>query len=306
MARIGARIEARAPRLGCHARRRAPTLQLDVHDHDRGAAGMTYVYPVLSRRSGGLSIGINLNPNDACNWRCVYCQVPGLQFGRAPQIDVARLGHELERMLELARDPAWLARNLPAGARAIGDVALSGNGEPTSSRQLLEVLECIERCLQGGAAARIPVVLITNGSLVHQAHVRPALERLAAMRGAVWFKVDAVRDEDRRRINGVLIGWQRAATNLETCARLCPTWVQTMVVDFRGSTMAPEAEAAYVAELDRLLERGTPLRGILLYGLARASQQPEAAELRPIPPDELARLAERLRRATGLEVRVFD
>ena len=52
---------------------------------------MTYVYPVVSRRAGGVSVGINLNPNNACNWRCVYCQVPGLTFGKGPQVDLTRL-----------------------------------------------------------------------------------------------------------------------------------------------------------------------------------------------------------------------
>ena len=51
---------------------------LKVTDHDRNAAGLRYVYPVVSRRAGGVSVGINLNPNNACNWRCVYCQVPRL------------------------------------------------------------------------------------------------------------------------------------------------------------------------------------------------------------------------------------
>jgi len=40
---------------------------LTVTDHSRESAGLTYVYPVLSRRSGGVSVGINLNPNNACN-----------------------------------------------------------------------------------------------------------------------------------------------------------------------------------------------------------------------------------------------
>ncbi|MCZ7653212.1 MAG: hypothetical protein M5R42_01445 [Rhodocyclaceae bacterium] len=40
--------------------------QLDVTDpHSRDSAGLTYVYPVVSRRAGGVSIGINPNPNNA-------------------------------------------------------------------------------------------------------------------------------------------------------------------------------------------------------------------------------------------------
>ena len=44
---------------------------LNIYDHDRDSAGMTYVYPVISRRAGGVSVGINLNTNKACNWRCI-------------------------------------------------------------------------------------------------------------------------------------------------------------------------------------------------------------------------------------------
>ena len=36
---------------------------LTTDDHDRGAAGLRWVYPVISQRSGGCSVGVNLNPN---------------------------------------------------------------------------------------------------------------------------------------------------------------------------------------------------------------------------------------------------
>ncbi|PIU16966.1 MAG: radical SAM protein, partial [Gallionellales bacterium CG08_land_8_20_14_0_20_59_87] len=34
---------------------------LSTTDHSRDSAGLRYVYPVVSRRAGGVSIGINLN-----------------------------------------------------------------------------------------------------------------------------------------------------------------------------------------------------------------------------------------------------
>ena len=43
--------------------------------HERQFEGSRFVYPVLSRRSGGISVGINLNPDKVCNFDCVYCQV---------------------------------------------------------------------------------------------------------------------------------------------------------------------------------------------------------------------------------------
>ena len=69
-------------------------------DHARDTVGMTYVYPVVSRRARGVSVGINLNPNRACNWRCVYCQVPGLVRGSAPAIDLSCLRQELTTLLQ--------------------------------------------------------------------------------------------------------------------------------------------------------------------------------------------------------------
>ena len=56
---------------------------LTTTDHDRDAAALCYVYPVVSRRAGGVSVGVNLNPNNACNWHCAYCQVPNLKRGVA-------------------------------------------------------------------------------------------------------------------------------------------------------------------------------------------------------------------------------
>lgn len=52
-----------------------PNTLAAVRDHTRVYRDFTYVYPVISRRSGGLSVGINLNPDKVCNFDCVYCEV---------------------------------------------------------------------------------------------------------------------------------------------------------------------------------------------------------------------------------------
>ena len=48
-------------------------MTLSTRNHDRDAAGMTYVYPVVSRRARGVSVGVNLNPNNACNSGFITC-----------------------------------------------------------------------------------------------------------------------------------------------------------------------------------------------------------------------------------------
>ena len=90
---------------------------LTTTDHSRDSAGLRYVYPVVSRRAGGVSIGINLNPNNACNWRCIYCQVPELVRGTAPPIDLALLEQELSGFLHELQHGDFMQR------RAAGDAA---------------------------------------------------------------------------------------------------------------------------------------------------------------------------------------
>ena len=73
---------------------------LSTTEHSRDRAGYKYIYPVISRRSGGLSVGINLNTNNACNWRCIYCQVPNLTRGSAPPVNLKKLQRELGEFLK--------------------------------------------------------------------------------------------------------------------------------------------------------------------------------------------------------------
>jgi wyosine [tRNA(Phe)-imidazoG37] synthetase (radical SAM superfamily) len=140
---------------------------LTTTDHDRGSAGLTYVYPVVSRRARGVSVGINLNPNKACNWRCIYCQVPGLVRGKGPAIDLAVLRAELRGLLREIVRGDYLTKNVPEEARRLNDIAFSGDGEPTSSPQLLEALEIVaEVRSELGLGPEVRTIFITNGSLV--------------------------------------------------------------------------------------------------------------------------------------------
>lgn len=104
---------------------------------------MKYIYPVVSRRSGGVSVGINLNPNNACNWRCIYCQVPELKRGTAPVIDLTRLDVELRTFLQEILHGDFMQNQVPSELRRITDIALSGNGEPTSAKAFEQVIELI-------------------------------------------------------------------------------------------------------------------------------------------------------------------
>lgn len=276
---------------------------LSFRNHDRDLAGLTYVYAVLSRRAGGVSVGINLNPNNACNWHCVYCQVPGLTRGKAPEIDLAKLEDELHGFLGDLVQGEWMRRFVPEDMRVIRDIAFSGNGEPTSAKAFPEAVEVAIRLREafGLAAGQVPLRLITNGSLMGQPDVLAAVGRLAEAGGEVWFKVDAGTADGIERVNGVRLAPASVARNLARCAAACPTWVQTCMFRWDGAAPSEADIEAYLS----LLEMADPshLEGVLLYGLARQSMQPEASRLSALSAAELEAIADHMRKK-GLTVRV--
>ncbi len=262
---------------------------------------MTYVYPVVSRRAGGVSVGINLNPNNACNWHCVYCQVPNLTRGSAPPIDLALLENELRTLLQELVHGDFMAQHVPIEARRIEDIAFSGNGEPTSAQEFPQALELVERVMREfDLAGRIKLRVITNGSLIDKPRVRAAIAKLGEMHGEVWFKLDAGTKSGIARINGVHLDPPSTARRLCECSILCPTWVQTCCFSLDG--LAPD-EAEILAWLNILAQAQKQLCGVHLYGLARPSMQPEAPRLTRLPDEWLEILAERTRNL-GLTVRV--
>lgn len=273
--------------------------KLNTADHSRDSAGLRYVYPVVSRRAGGVSIGINLNPNNACNWRCVYCQVPGLVRGTAPAVDLALLEKELGGFLHELQHGDFMQR-VPPEARRINDIALSGNGEPTSAQEFAEVIELVGRL----KPAELKLVLISNGSLMQRDNVQQGLRRMAQLNGEVWFKLDRASEEGMLRINDTKMTMDKVRQNLAAAIACCPnTWLQTCWFALDGIAPAKQDEDDYVDFLGKLLRDGIRPQGVLLYGLARPSLQAEAPRLSALPQAHLDRFAARIR-ALGVEVRV--
>ncbi|MEW5770752.1 MAG: radical SAM protein [Pseudomonadota bacterium] len=282
----------------------SPAQPLTPADHDREAAGMRYVYPVVSRRAAGVSVGINLNPNNACNWRCIYCQVPDLRRGGPPAIDLARLERELHEMLTAILHGDFMQRHVPEGMRRLNDIALSGNGEPTSAREFPEVIDLVGRVIETfGLTGAIKLVLITNGSLAHRPAVQAGIRRMAGLNGEVWFKFDRATASGMRRVNDTTTRPEAHFKRLGQVAALCPTWIQTCMFALDGAPPDEAELAAYLDMLRQAVAARSPIEGVLLYGLARQPMQPEAVRLSPLPPAWLEALARRIEEA-GLPVRL--
>ena len=272
---------------------------LTTSDHSRDSAGMTYVYPVVSRRAGGVSVGVNLNVNNACNWACIYCQVPDLVRGGPPAIDLDRLESELRHLLSDIIHGDFLIKNVPPEARRLMDIAISGNGEPTSAAEFSEVVQRIGKVMhEFGLSEQVKLRLITNGSFMHREKVCAGITQIGALGGEIWFKIDRMTAAGIERVNGIRLTPEKIKQALISCTALAPTWIQTCYFAIDGEPPDVAEEAAYLALLRSVREK---TKGVLLYGLARPSMQPEATRLSNAPLDSFNKFAERIA-ALGVEL----
>ena len=110
-------------------------------NHSRRWEDFKYVYPVLSRRSRGISLGIDLSPACECTFNCVYCQVEKHNLSAIPAqkrvIDLDVLHEELH-LLFIGALKGLIFNHSPFDAtpeelRRLNDVAFSG----TDAEQIL-------------------------------------------------------------------------------------------------------------------------------------------------------------------------
>lgn len=277
---------------------------LNVTNHDRDSASLRYVYPVVSRRAGSVSVGINLNPNNACNWRCIYCQVPDLKRGTAPSIDLAILENELRGFLNDLMHGDFMRNRVPEGLQRIHDIALSGNGEPTSATEFPEIIKLIARVREDvSLPEEVKTVLITNGSLLYRSAVQLGLRDMAKLNGEVWFKLDRASEQGMQLVNDIHMNISKVRDNLIAAIGCCPTWLQTCWFSLDGAPPSRRDEDDYLEFVAALLHEGHKLQGVLLYSLARSSLQPEAPRLSALPAEHLQIFAERIKEL-GLMVKV--
>jgi pyruvate-formate lyase-activating enzyme len=274
--------------------------------HPRTDGRHRYVYAVLSRRARGISIGLNLNPDAACNFGCVYCQVDRAAPRPPGEVDERRLLDELQATLEEGRNGRLLARaaadGVPVPLRRVADVAFSGDGEPTAypawGALVDEVGAVIDRTLPG-----TPIVLITNASLFHLPEVAAGLDRLAARGGCVWAKLDAGTESWFSRVNGTRVPFARVLDNIGEEARKRPLVIQSLFLRLAGEAPPPGEIDAWVSRLAVLVAGGGRLREVQVTTIARPPADPAAEALSPA---ELEGIAGRARAALpGVPVEVY-
>jgi wyosine [tRNA(Phe)-imidazoG37] synthetase (radical SAM superfamily) len=275
-------------------------------DHRRIWQDFHYAYPVISRRSKGVSLGVNLNPDKICNFDCVYCEVDRSTPGPRSDIDLAQLEREMAALLDLTVGGTLFATSPFNSARPdqrrLNDIAFSGDGEPTTAREFAAAVDCIARLKRERGLDQVKLVLITDSTRLQAPEILRGLELMMANQGEIWAKLDTGSEAYYREVNRSRIPFARILDNLAATARRWPITIQTLFLAWQGRGPGPEELAAYVDRLRTLLDQGS-LQGVQLYTVARPTPEPEA---RPLAAAEMDRLAGLVRAGLpDLPVEVF-
>lgn len=136
--------------------------------------------PVPSRRLG-MSLGVDLIPHKICSLNCVYCEcgcTTTHTLERKAYVPVEEIYLELEDFFQKHPDPEYFT--------------FSGAGEPTLHSQLGEAISYVKK-----HRPRIPVAVLTNGTLFHLPGVREELMQA----DLVLPSLDAATQEAFEKVN---------------------------------------------------------------------------------------------------------
>jgi len=275
-------------------------------DHSRDWRENAYVYPVISRRSGGLSIGINLNPDTACNFDCVYCQVDRSGTPRVREVDVARLGDELSRMIADARDGALFDdpafADVPSERRGIRDFAFSGDGEPTTCKYFRECVGLVARFRHEAGLDHAKIVLITDACYLTKPEVVAALAIMDQNNGEIWAKLDAGTEAYYQQVNRPNYPLRHVVDNIIAAARVRPVVIQSLFMRLHGQTPDEHELSAYCDRLMEINAAGGRIDCVQVYTVARRPAESYVTALTDVEADCIRDL---VREQTSLRAESF-
>lgn len=236
--------------------------------------------PVHSRRLG-LSLGINLLPNDGkiCSFDCRYCECGSNAERRttSPFPTAARIAADLEPVL----------RDLAAQGEVLNSITLAGNGEPTLNPEFAQIVDVVLR-QRDELATEAKVSVISNGTRAGDPAVHEALMRVDSN----LFKLDTV-DQDYIQLLDQPVGAYDVHKQVElACSFGGHVTIQTMFL--RGTMDRHDVDNTterYVAPwLDAIREIGP--EEVTVYTVARDTPTPG---LEKAPAEALDAIADRVR-----------
>jgi wyosine [tRNA(Phe)-imidazoG37] synthetase (radical SAM superfamily) len=285
---------------------KAKALAEEQTHHPREFADYVYAYPVVSRRSGGVSIGVNLNLDKACNFDCPYCQVDRTVPKPKQAISVAAIRAELESLLA-AFDAQGICRldrfaAIADADKRLRDIAVSGDGEPTMVPEFAEVCAMLAALQASRPELDFKLILITNSTLLDRKNVLDGIAHLLSRNGEVWAKLDAGTEDWYQRINISRVSLDRIESNLMRLGQDYPYKIQSLFCGLDGIAPTARETEAYLERLRRIKSSGSDIREVQLHTLAR---KPAQASCTPVTGEFLQDLGGRIESDIGVSAKVY-
>ncbi|UCF37023.1 MAG: radical SAM protein [Acidobacteriota bacterium] len=244
--------------------------------------------PVRSWRVGW-SLGVDLIcVNSVCSFNCTYCQLGNIQV----RTNERRLFVPTEKVMRDLEESDWRKADI---------ITFSGSGEPALALNLGESIEQIRH------RTGKPVLILTNGTLLHLPEVRSEL--CAADR--VYLKLDACSDSVLQRVNRPVEGVTLEGI-VEAGSRFREEFKGYLGIQMMFVHSNEKELDAFAAMLHRLkpdeVQVNTPTRPYpdSWYLASRGSHEGVDYPARPIKPLSVARLdsivEELRRRTTGVNI----
>lgn len=245
--------------------------------------------PIHSRRLG-MSLGINLMPNDGkiCSFDCLYCEAgfnaqgPGKDGVPSREMVKKQLRHKLQQMKD--------------EGQTLDVITFSGNGEPTIHPEFKKVVEDVLR-LRSEFFPQAKVSVLSNSTMAGKHDVADALLKVDNN----ILKLDSALPRTFKAINRPVSPNclpEGVIADLKKFSGQCI--VQTIMI--RGEYDGQHFDNTTDAELDALLSAYLEIqpREVMLYSIDRKTP---AQNLEKVSKEELERIAQRFRDA-GIKVQV--
>ena len=237
--------------------------------------------PVHSRRMG-ISLGINLLPNDGklCSFDCIYCEC-GFNKDFKTNTRLPEREHiktELEEKLQLLRK-----ENIKLDV-----ITFAGNGEPTLHPKFSEIIDDT-LFLRNLYYPTVKISVLSNG--VHLSKIK-VFEALKKVDEAI-LKLDSAFDETVKIINRPNLPTYSVAKQVEHYKKFEGDFIlQTMFIrgEFEGKQIDNTTKKEITAWLELVKEMNP--REVMIYTIDR---QTPAKKLKKVPLKDLKNIAEKVK-----------
>ena len=242
-------------------------------NHNRIYGSNRFVYPVLSRRSNGVSLGVNLNPDKVCNFDCIYCQVDRTTRSETRFVEMDQLLAELRTTLDFITSGEFFGdgpfKDIPPELKRLNDIAFSGDGEPTTYKNFDAIISACASLKQELELDDVKMVLITNASMFHRDHVKAGLQILDENQGEIWAKLEAGTEAYFQIIDRTSFKLQEIVDNIAAAAQRRSVVIQSLFMNVNGVAPSNEELLAFCSRLSEIVTAGGSIDHVQIYTVAR-------------------------------------